>query len=111
MECVELTEGLTKTRQEGLVKQNRDVMQQVFLSGDDRYCVKSLELQMCKHPAKFCTCGPLYLRPPKKTSANTEQPVGESKIKEFMKIISKKAGLDNSGKRFTNHQCTKDTGA
>ena len=37
----------------------------------------------------------------------TEQPVGENKIKEFIKTIAKKAGLDNSGKRFTNHSVRK----
>ena len=59
VEYVEWTEGLTKTRQGGLVKQNRRVTQRVFPSEDDRCCVKLLELQMCKHPAKFRTCGPL----------------------------------------------------
>ena len=56
-------------------------------SGDDRCCVKLLELLMCKCPAKFGTCGPLYLRPLKKTQAAlwyTEQAVGESKIKKFI---------------------------
>ena len=51
------------TRQGGLVKQNRRVMQWVFVSGYDRCCVKLLELQVCKRPAKFRICGPLYLRP------------------------------------------------
>ena len=72
--------------------------------------MKLLELQMCKRPAKFRTCGPLYLRPLKKPQPAlwySEQPVGESKIKEFMKTIAKKAGLDNSGKRFTNHSVRK----
>ena len=110
IEYMEWTEGLTKTRQGGLVKQNRGVMQWVFPSGDDQCCVKLLELQMCKGPAKFHKCGPLYWRPPKKLQPAlwyTEQPVGESKIKEFMKTIAKKAGLDNSGKRFTNHSVQK----
>ena len=42
---------------------------------------------MCKCPAKFGTCGPLYLRPLKKTQAAlwyTKQAVGESKIKKFI---------------------------
>ena len=86
-------------------------MQRVFPSGDDRRCcVKLLELLMCKRPAKFRTCGLLYLRPLKKKQPPlwyTEQRVGESKIKEFMKTIAKKAGLDNSGKRFTNHSVRK----
>ena len=112
VEYVEWKEGLTKTRQGGLVKQNRHVMQRVFPSGDDRCCVKLLEqlLLTCKRPAKFRTCGPLYLRPLKKNQPAlwyTEQQVGESKIKEFMKTIAKKAGLDNSGKRFTNHSVRK----
>ena len=65
---------------------------------------------MYKRPAKFRTCGPLYLRPLKKPQPAlwySEQPVGKSKIKEFMKTIAKKAGLDNSGKRFTNHSIRK----
>ena len=86
-------------------------MQRVFPLGDDRQCcVKLLELLMCKRPAKFRTCGPLYLRPLKKKQPPlwyTEQRVGESKIKEFMKTIAKKAGLDNSCKRFTNHSVRK----
>ena len=106
VENVEWTEGLTKTRQGGLVKQNRHVTQQVFPSEDDRCCAKLLEMQMCKRPAKFCTCRPLYLRPLKKPQPTlwySDEPVGESKIKEFMKTMAKKADLDNSGKRFTNH--------
>ena len=111
MEYMEWTEGLTKTRQGGLVKQNRRVTQRVFLSEDDRSCVELLELQICKQPAKFHTCGPLCLRPLKNLNLNcgrySKQPVGESKIKEFMKTIAKKAGLDNTGKRFTSHSVRK----
>ena len=58
-EYMEWTERLTKARQGGLVKQNRCVMQRVFSSGDDWCCVKLLQLQICKLPAKFHTCGPL----------------------------------------------------
>ena len=78
------------------MKQNRRVTQRVFPSGDNRCCVKLLELQMCERPAKFRTCGPLYLRPLKKPQPAlwySEQPVGESKIKEFMKMIAKRLAL------------------
>ena len=110
VEYVEWTEGLTKTRQGGLVKQSRRVTQRVFPSGNDRCSVRMLELLISKRPAQCCTSGPLYLRPlknPRPSLWYSIQPVGANKIKEFMKTIAKRAGIDKSGKRFTNHSVRK----
>ena len=88
-------------------------MQQVFLSGDDQCWVILLESQMCKCPAKFCPRGPLYFRHLKKSQAAlymwySEQPVGESKLKEFMKTIG---WPWQQWQEIHKPQCTKDTGA
>ena len=37
----------------------------------------------------------------------SEQPVGESKLKKFIKTTVKKVGLDSSAKRFTNYSIQK----
>lgn len=111
-EYVEWTEGLTKTRQGGLVKQDRRVPQKLFSTGTERCPVKLLELLISKRPAHLRSCGPLYLTPLRKPRLSlwySVQPVGENKIKTYMKTMANLAGIDKSGKRYTNHSVRKTT--
>ena len=110
IEYVEWTEGLTKTRQGGLVKPSRRVMQRVFPTGTLRCPVRMLQMLISVRPAESRMSGPLYLRPLKKPRPGiwySLQPIGEGKIKEFMKTITKNAGISEKGKRFTNHSVRK----
>ena len=80
IEYIEWTEGLTKTRQGGLVKQDRRVPQKLFASNTERCPVKLFELLISKRPADLHTCGPLYLTPlrkPRPCVWYSVQPVGE----------------------------------
>ncbi len=107
MDYVEWTEGLMKTRQGGLVKQSRRLTQRAFPAGAKTCPVKLLLLLISKRPPQLSTSGRLYLRPLKKPRSSlwySTQPVGESKLKEYMK---KKAGISETGKRFTNHSVCK----
>ena len=69
-----------------------------------------LEKLVSVRPAESRMTGSLYLRPlrkPKPTLWYSTQPVGEAKIKQFMKVIAEKAGLSGKGKRYTNHSVRK----
>ena len=59
-EFIEWEEGLTKTRQGGLVKQQRRMKQKVFATGDSRCPVKFIEWLISKRPSQLKTSGPLY---------------------------------------------------
>ena len=112
IEYIEWTEGLTKTRQGGLVKQDRRVPQKLFASNTERCPVKVFELLISKRPADLHTCGPLHLTPLRKPRPSvwySVQPVGESKIKTYMKTMASLAGIDKSGRRYTNHSVRKTT--
>ena len=100
IEYVEWTEGLTKTRQGDLVKQDRRVPQKLFPSNTERCPVKLFELLISKRPADPRTHGPLYLTPLRKPCPcvwYSVQPVGESKIETYMKTMASLAGIDKSG--------------
>ena len=74
--------------QGGLVKQDRRVPQKLFPSNTECCPVKLFELLMSKRPADLCTHGPLYLTPLRKPCPcvwYSVQPVGESKIKTYIK--------------------------
>ena len=91
---VEWMKGLTKTRQGGLVKSRRQVPQRVFPTGTERYTVHMLEKLISVRPAESLLNSPLYLRSlrkPRPTLWYSMQPVGETKIKQFMKTIGMKA--------------------
>ena len=60
---VEWVEGLTKTRQGGLSKTERRLLQKMFAHGGSRCPVKFLELLISKRPQKLICSSPLYLRP------------------------------------------------
>ena len=83
IEYIEWTERLTKTRQGGLVKQDRRVPQKFFPSNTERCPVKLFELLISIRPADLHTHGPLYLTPLRKPCPcvwYSVQPVGECQI-------------------------------
>ena len=59
IEYIEWTDGLTKTRQGGLVKQDRRVPQKLFPSNTEHCPVNLFKLLISKRPADLCTHGPL----------------------------------------------------
>ena len=111
VEYIEWVEGITKTRQGGLTKQNRGIPQIIFATGGEQCPVHLLEKLVSKHPPSL---GPLYLTPLKKFQPDDKtwflyQPVGVNTINSFMKELAKKAGLDVTNKHFTNHSLRKTT--
>ena len=111
-EFIEWEEGLTKTRQGGLVKQQRRMKQKVFATGDSRCPVKFIERLISKRPSQLKTSGPLYLQPLKHTRENqwySVQPVGINQVDKYMKDMAAMANLDTTNKNFTNHSIRKTT--
>ena len=113
-EYIEWTEGLTKTRQGGLTKSNRQLTQGLFTTGGDNCAVMYLEKLLSKRPPSVRNSGPLYLRPLVRFTAGgdvwySSQPVGVDLINSFMSKMAKQAGLNTSNKRFTNHSVRKTT--
>ena len=91
------------------MKQDRRVPQKLFPSNTEHCPVKLFELLISKRPADLRIHGPLYLTPlrkPYRCVWYSVQPVGESKI---MKTMASLAGIDKSGKRYTNHSVRKTT--
>ena len=91
------------------MKQDRRVPQKLFPSNTEHCLVKLFELLISKRPADLRIHGPLYLTPlrkPYRCVWYSVQPVGESKI---MKTMASLAGIDKSGKRYTNHSVRKTT--
>ena len=89
------------------MKQDRCVPQKHFASNTECCPVKLFELLIPQRPADLHTCSPLYLTPLRKPRPfvwYSVQPVGESKIKTYMKTMASLAGIDKSGRRYTN-QC------
>ena len=63
---VEWVEGPTKTRQGGLHKRPRPVVQKLMRTGGCSCPVACFETLISKRPAELQTCGPLYLAPLRK---------------------------------------------
>ena len=111
---VEWVEGVTKTRQGGLVKKERRVPQQAYATGGSRCPVRLLQKLVSKRPEKMKTSGPLYLNPLRSFQADREiwyttTPVGVNTINNYMKSMANAAGLDATGKKLTNHSVRKTT--
>ena len=109
---VEWVEGITKTRQGGLVKESRRLPQRLYYQGHDQCPVKLLELLISKRPDELKNSGPLYLKPldtPINEVWYTTQPVGMHTIDTYMKYIAMQGGLDLTNKKFTNHSVRKTT--
>lgn len=82
---VKWTEGLMKTREGGLVKQNC-APQKLFRSGTERCPVKFLELLMSRRPVPLQSSRPLYLtllRKPRSNPGHSMQPVGDNRIEPY----------------------------
>ena len=110
-EFIEWEEGLMKTRQGSLVKQQRR-MKQVFATGDSQCPVKFIQRLISKHPSQLKTSGPLYLQPLKHTRENqwySVQPVGINQVDKYMKDMAAMSNLDTTNKNFTNHSIRKTT--
>ena len=93
-----------------LVKPDRRVPQRLFPNGTERCPVKLLKKLISVRPTLHKS-GPLYLRPlqkPKDRLWYSVQPVGENKIKTYMKTVAKMGGIDDD-RRFTNHSIRKTT--
>jgi len=106
---VEWVEGVTKTRQGGLVKKERRVPQQAYATGGIRCPVRLLKKLVSKRPENMKMSGPLYLTPLRSFQADREvwyatTPVGVNTINNYMQH-----GLDGTGKRLTNHSVRKTT--
>jgi len=113
-EYVERVEGLTKTRQGGLVKKERRVPQQAYATGGNRCPVRLLEKLFSKRPEKMKAFGPLYLTPLRNFQADRDvwfssTPVGVNTIDTYMKTMANAAGLHTTGKKLTNHSVRKTT--
>ena len=110
-EHVEWVEGPTKTRQGGLVKQDRRVPQKAYKTGETSCPVTLLEKLLSKRPESLKTSGPLYLTP-LRNYADKEvwysiTPVGVNTINNYMKRIATEGKLNGTGKRLTNHSIRK----
>ena len=111
-EFIEWEEGLTKTQQGGLVKQQRRLKQKVFATGDSRCPVQFIQKLISKRPAPLKTSGPLYLQPLKHPCEHqwySVQPVGINQVDKYMKDMAAMAKLDTTNKNFTNHSIRKTT--
>ena len=111
-EFIEWEEGLTKTRQGGLVKQQRRLKQKDFATGNSQCPVKFIEQLISKRPPQLKTSGPLYLQPlkhPREDQWYSVQPVGINQVDKYMKDMAAMAKLDTTNKNFTNHSIRKTT--
>ena len=112
-EYVEWVEGITKTRQGGLVKKERRVPQRMFATGEDRCPVAMLMKLISKRPESLRSSGPLYLTPLQNIKGKdtwfSKQRVGVNKINGYIKEMTYLAGLQKSNKRYTNHSVRKTT--
>ena len=113
---IEWVEGPTKTRQGGLHKKARPVVQKLMMTGGPRCPVSCFETLISKQPAEMQAHGPLYLAPLRKEWDWSKakvwfscQPVGMNGINQFIKNIAKEGGLDVTSKNFTNHSVRKTT--
>ena len=105
-------EGITKTRQGGLVKEDQRFPQWVYYQGHDWCPVKLLKPVISKRPIELENCGSLYLEPlntPNDKVWCTAQPVSIHAIDTYMKYTAMQGGLDLTNKRFTNHSVRKTT--
>ena len=106
-------EGITKTRQGGLVKKERRVPQRMFATGEDRCPVAMLMKLISKRPESLRSSGPLYLTPLQNIKGKdtwfSKQRVGVNKINGYIKEMTCLAGLQKSNKRYTNHSVRKTT--
>ena len=113
---IEWVEGPTKTRQGGLHKKARPVVQKLMRTGGPRCPVSCFEALISKRPAEMQAHGLLYLVPlrkerdwPKAKVWFSRQAVGVNGINQFMKNIAKEGELDVTSKNFTNHSVRKTT--
>lgn len=113
---VEWIEGPTKTRQGGLRKRPRSVTQKLTKTGGSRCPIKFFEQLVSKRPSELKASGPLYLTPLRKQRNWSKEdvwfsrtPVGMNYINKFMNSMAHDAGLDVTGKNFTNHSLRKTT--
>ena len=113
VEYVEWVEGITKTRQGGLVKQVRRVPQRMFAVGCLRCPIVTLQKIISKRPEELKSCGPLYLTPLQAFEGKdvwfARSKVGVNKINGFLKEMAKDSGISKSNKRYTNHSVRKTT--
>lgn len=113
VEYVEWTEGITKTRQGGLIKTDRRVPQRMFKRGGGRGPVQTIQKLISKCPPSLRSSGPLYLTPLQNTEGKdvwfSNQKVGVNKINGYVREMAHLAGLDKSKKRYTNHSVRKAT--
>ena len=87
-------EGPTKTRQGGLVKQERCVPQRMFAIGGDRCPVKIFQKLLNKRPEPLKSSGPLYLTALQDFQGQadvwySQKRMGINKINSFMKDMAK----------------------
>ena len=111
IDYVEWVEGITKTRQGGLVKKER-TPQQAYITGGIKCPVHLLQTALDHRPPSCKTSGPLYLTPIRNFSHKrdvwyTTMLVGINTINTFMQAIAKAGGLEQTGKRLTNHSVRK----
>ena len=114
IDYVEWVEGITKTRQGGLVKKERRTPPQAYATGGVKCPVHLLQTALDHRPASCKTSGPLYLTPIRTFSHKedvwyTTMPVGINTINTYMQAIAKAGGLEQRGKRLTNHSVRKTT--
>ena len=113
---IEWIKGPTKTRQGGLNKKPRMVIQKLFRTGGNKCPVACLEKLFSKRPEDLADNGLIYLCPLHKERNWTKEPIwfshtpiGVSSINSFMQRMANKAGLDVTKNTFTNHSIRKTT--
>ena len=113
VEYVEWVEGITKTRQGGLIKQQRRLPQRMFAVGGPKCPMVILQKIISKRPEELKARGPLYLTPLQcfdgKEVWFSKTKVGVNKINSFLKEMASNAGVTKSNKRYTNHSVRKTT--
>ena len=113
VEYVEWVEGITKTRQGGLIKQQRCLPQRMFAVGGPKCPMVTLQKIISKCPEELKSRGPLYLTPLQcydgKEVWFSRTIVGVNMINSFLKEMASNAGITKSNKRYTNHSVRKTT--
>ena len=110
-EFVTFAEGITKTRQSGLLEKHRLIQPKMFSTDTSRCPVNIFKLYLSKRPSQLRSSGPLYLSIIHKPVSNSlwykTVPMGQHTRNSIMKRMIENSPLRNSDKRLTNHSTRK----
>ena len=110
-EFVTLAEGITKTRQSGILEKHRLIQPKMFSTDTSRCPVNIFKLYLSKRPSQLRSSGPLYLciihNPVSNSLWHKNVPMGQHIINSIMKRRIENSPLRNSDKKLTHHSVRK----